>query len=49
MYVKRALEKSGGNVTRAAEIAGTNRRMIQRIVARLGVDPKTVVDDDPEK
>ena len=48
VYVKHVLEKTGGNVTRAAELAGTNRRMIQRIVARLGIDPRSLSGNDEE-
>ena len=35
-YVEHALARTGGNVTRAAELAGTNRRAIQRILKRTG-------------
>lgn len=37
IYVRSMLEKTGGNVTRAAELAGVNRRFIQRLIARLGL------------
>ena len=37
VYVKSVLERAGGNVTRAAEIAGVNRRFMQRLMARLGM------------
>ena len=37
VYLKSVLERSGGNVTHAAEIAGVNRRFMQRLMARLGV------------
>ena len=33
-YLEAALAESGGNVTRAAEIAGVNRKFIQRALAR---------------
>ncbi|MBK6694066.1 MAG: hypothetical protein IPG50_17950 [Myxococcales bacterium] len=37
LYVKGILERTGGNVTHAAELAGVNRRFLQRMMARLGV------------
>jgi DNA-binding NtrC family response regulator len=33
-YLKKALDAAGGNVTRAAEIAGVHRRFIHRAIAR---------------
>ena len=30
------MQKTGGNVTRAAELAGVSRRFLQRLAARLG-------------
>ena len=33
LYVKALLEKTSGNVTRAAELAGVNRRSLQRLIA----------------
>jgi transcriptional regulator with GAF, ATPase, and Fis domain len=36
-YLKAALERAGGNVTRAAELAGVNRKFIQRAMKRLGL------------
>jgi transcriptional regulator with PAS, ATPase and Fis domain len=36
VYVEALLRRTGGNVTRAAEIAGVNRRSLQRIIASLG-------------
>jgi transcriptional regulator with PAS, ATPase and Fis domain len=46
VYVRGMLRRTGGNLTRAAELAGVNRRFMQRIVSRLasrgaelGVDP----------
>ncbi len=35
-YVEALLRRTGGNVTRAAELAGVNRRSLQRIIASLG-------------
>ena len=42
-YLRRALERSGGNVSRAAATAGVNRKFIYRTFRRLGLDPKDVV------
>ena len=40
LYVKALLAKTGNNVTRAAELAGINRRSLQRMIAYLGIrDP----------
>ena len=40
VYVRTLLERTGGNVTRAAELAGVNRRFLQRMMARLGIRSK---------
>jgi DNA-binding NtrC family response regulator len=52
VYVRGMLKKTGGNLTRAAELAGVNRRFMQRIVSRLalrgadvGVDSRDLEDD----
>ncbi len=37
LYVRALLEKTAGNVTRAAELAGVNRRSLQRLIASLGL------------
>ena len=37
LYVKALLAKTGGNVTRAAELAGVNRRSLQRLIASVGI------------
>jgi transcriptional regulator with GAF, ATPase, and Fis domain len=37
IYVRAMLRKTGGNVTRAAEMAGVSRRFLQRLAARLGI------------
>jgi transcriptional regulator with GAF, ATPase, and Fis domain len=40
IYVEALLAKTGGNVTRAADRAGVNRRSLQRLIASLGLrDP----------
>jgi transcriptional regulator with PAS, ATPase and Fis domain len=53
VYVRAMLRKTGGNLTRAAELAGVNRRFMQRIVSRLasrgaelGVDADELEEDD---
>jgi transcriptional regulator with PAS, ATPase and Fis domain len=37
VYVRALLDKTQGNVTRAAAMAGVNRRFLQRMMARLGI------------
>jgi transcriptional regulator with PAS, ATPase and Fis domain len=37
LYARALLAKTGGNVTRAAESAGVNRRFLQRLIGRLGL------------
>jgi transcriptional regulator with PAS, ATPase and Fis domain len=49
IYVRCMLKKTGGNLTRAAEFAGVNRRFLQRMIARLGLRDATgqiELDDD---
>ncbi len=46
IYVRAMLQRTGGNVTRAAELAGVNRRFIQRLMARLGLRGGDSDDDD---
>jgi len=36
-YIAAALQQTGGNVTRAAELAGVNRKFIQRAMKRYGL------------
>jgi DNA-binding NtrC family response regulator len=45
-YLRAMLQKTGGNVTRAAELSGVSRRFLQRLAARLGIKAADV--DDPE-
>jgi transcriptional regulator with GAF, ATPase, and Fis domain len=45
VYVRTMLAKTGGNLTRAAGLAGVSRRFLQRMVARLGLRDE---DDDDE-
>jgi transcriptional regulator with PAS, ATPase and Fis domain len=51
VYVRSMLKKTGGNLTRAAELAGVNRRFMQRLIARLGLRAADVALDpgDDEK
>jgi transcriptional regulator with PAS, ATPase and Fis domain len=49
VYVRSMLKKTGGNLTRAAELAGVNRRFMQRLLARLGLRASDVALDDDEK
>ncbi|HEX3770191.1 MAG TPA: sigma 54-interacting transcriptional regulator [Polyangiaceae bacterium] len=50
VYVRAMLKKTGGNLTRAAELAGVNRRFMQRLLARLGLRASDVaLDADDEK
>jgi transcriptional regulator with PAS, ATPase and Fis domain len=37
IYVRAILEKTNGNVTRAAQLAGVSRRLFQRTMARAGI------------
>ena len=46
VYVRALLEKTDGNVSRAAEAAGVNRRFLQRMMARLGI--RSAQDDDDD-
>ena len=48
VYVRAMLQKTGGNVTRAAELAGVNRRFLQRLVARLGLSREAADLDEDE-
>ena len=36
-YIEAALQKTGGNVSRAAELGGVNRKFIQRAMKRFGL------------
>jgi DNA-binding NtrC family response regulator len=40
IYLRSLLKKTGGNLTHAAELAGVNRRFMQRLVARLSGKPE---------
>jgi transcriptional regulator with PAS, ATPase and Fis domain len=48
IYVRCMLEKTGGNLTRAAELAGVNRRFMQRLIARLGLQRSSLERDDED-
>jgi transcriptional regulator with PAS, ATPase and Fis domain len=45
LYLEMALRRAGGNVTRAAELAGVSRRFLQRTIARLGIRGAATLDD----
>jgi len=47
IYVRAMLKRTDGNVTHAAQLAGVNRRFLQRIMARLGL--RAGESDDDEK
>jgi len=44
-YVKAVLQRAGGNVTRAAELAGVNRRHFLRMMVRVGLRAPAGDDD----
>ena len=46
IYVRAMLEKTGGNVSRAAELSGVSRRFLQRTLARLGLRAAEADGDD---
>ena len=37
LYLAEALKRTGGNVSRAADLAGVNRKFVQRAMKRLGL------------
>jgi DNA-binding NtrC family response regulator len=45
VYVRAMLEKTGGNVSRAAEAAGVSRRFLQRTIVRLRIRSATLEED----
>jgi transcriptional regulator with GAF, ATPase, and Fis domain len=45
VYVRHVLVRAGGNVTRAAELAGVSRRFLQRLIVRLGITASEVGSD----
>ena len=40
-YIRRVLERSGGNISRAAAILGLERRSLYRMLQRYGIDPRS--------
>jgi DNA-binding NtrC family response regulator len=46
VYVRALLDKTHGNVTRAAKLAGVTRRFFQRTMARIGIRSSDVAADD---
>jgi transcriptional regulator with GAF, ATPase, and Fis domain len=48
VYVRALLDRTGGNVTRAAALAGISRRFLQRLMVRTGLrSPDAGDGDDP--
>ena len=45
IYVRAMLEKTNGNLTKAAELAGVSRRFLQRTIVRLGLREPHDTDD----
>jgi transcriptional regulator with PAS, ATPase and Fis domain len=50
IYVRSMLDRTKGNLSRAAELAGVSRRFLQRLIARLGLREGTATagDDDSD-
>jgi transcriptional regulator with GAF, ATPase, and Fis domain len=51
VYVRAILEATDGNVSHAAEVAGVNRRFLQRLMVRLGMrdsSPSPGTDEDED-
>jgi transcriptional regulator with PAS, ATPase and Fis domain len=46
IYVRAMMQKTSGNVTRAAELAGVSRRFLQRMIVRLGLREELKVDPE---
>jgi len=42
-YVTQALERTGGNVTRAASLIGVNRRILTRLMQRYGIGKRGIL------
>jgi DNA-binding NtrC family response regulator len=49
VYVRSMLKKTGGNLTQAAELAGVNRRFMQRLLARLGLRASDALADPDDE
>ncbi|HZO12942.1 MAG TPA: sigma 54-interacting transcriptional regulator [Polyangiaceae bacterium] len=48
LYVSAVLRRTGGNVTRAAELAGVTRRSLQRLMAQQGIRSREVDDESSD-
>jgi DNA-binding NtrC family response regulator len=46
VYVRAMLQRTGGNLTRAAEAAGVSRRFLQRMLVRMGMRAADMTDDE---
>jgi DNA-binding NtrC family response regulator len=49
LYLRALLRRTGGNVTRTAELAGVNRRWLQRLIAHLGLRTAEAGSDDADE
>jgi transcriptional regulator with PAS, ATPase and Fis domain len=49
LYLRALLRRTGGNVTRTAELAGVNRRWLQRLIAHLGLRTAEAASDDADE
>ena len=49
IYLRAMLRQTGGNVTRAAELAGVSRRFLQRLAARLGIKALELGSDPADR
>jgi DNA-binding NtrC family response regulator len=49
LYIQALLRRTGGNVTRTAQLAGVNRRWLQRLIASLGLRTAATGGDDADE
>jgi transcriptional regulator with GAF, ATPase, and Fis domain len=49
LYVSAVLRRTGGNVTRAAELAQITRRSLQRLMAQQGIRSREIAEEDPDE
>jgi transcriptional regulator with PAS, ATPase and Fis domain len=49
LYIQALLRRTGGNVTRTAQLAGVNRRWLQRLIASLGLRAAETGGDDADE
>jgi len=48
LFVVSLVQQTGGNITRAAELAGVSRRYITRLMAKHGLDRRSIASPDGE-